>query len=152
MKKLLVFVLIATAGGSVNAQTTSFFQLVSKGTPQQVQAAIRKGADVNARGDDDWTPLMEAAWYNLNPEVISTLLRGGADARAQTKDGYTALMYAAGRQSPTVITMLLKAGADVKAWDTLSMTALMWAAVYNQDPWSDHHASQRRRGRGGQGH
>ncbi len=73
MKQLLVFILVVTAGDSANAQATSFFQLVSKGTPQQVRAAIRKGADVNARGDDDWTPLMEAAWYNLNPAVISTL-------------------------------------------------------------------------------
>ena len=45
MKELLVAILILTAAGSTDAQTTNFFDLVKTGTPQQIQAAINQGAN-----------------------------------------------------------------------------------------------------------
>jgi len=44
MKELLVAVLILTAAGLTDAQTTNFFELVKTGTPQQIQAAINQSA------------------------------------------------------------------------------------------------------------
>jgi len=72
-----------------------FFALVRTGTPQDVQAAISNGADVNARNSYDKTPLMEAAEYNQHPEVITALLAAGADIKARDILGGTALMLAA---------------------------------------------------------
>ncbi len=106
------------------------------GTPQDVQAAISKGADVNARDSLGMTALMYAAQSNSDPEVIITLLQAGADMEAKGPLGRTALMIAAqSNQNSKVIAALLKAGADVNMRDTFGgMTALMYAATYNPNP------------------
>ena len=74
--------------------STDFFQLVKTGTAQSVQAAISKGADVNAQHKGGQSPLMVAAKYNQNPEVIITLLKAGADVKAKNRHGKTAFDYA----------------------------------------------------------
>jgi ankyrin repeat protein len=107
----------------------SFVELVETGTPQQIQAAIDLGEDVNARDKFlGWTALMYAARFNKNPEVITTLLKAGADVNAKDTDGWTALMWAAWKnQDIRVITKLLKAGADVKAESNEGKTAFDYA-------------------------
>ena len=100
MKRLipLFFVLVlpmALFAQNANAQgTADFFQLVKTGTPQSVQAAISKGADINAQNKRGLSPLMFAARYNQSPEVIMTLLKAGADAKAKSRHGKTAFDYA----------------------------------------------------------
>jgi serine/threonine protein kinase len=107
----------------------AFFELVSNGTPQRVQAAIKAGEDVNARGETGMTPLMYAAATNGFPEVITILIKAGADVNARNTDGSTPLMWAAQfNQNPEVIQMLVKQGADVNAQSQSGMTPLMLAA------------------------
>lgn len=104
-------------------------QLASFGTPQQIQAAIDKGAAVNATTRyDRWTPLMVAAACNSNPEVIKTLLEAGADVNAQSLDGKTPLIFAViNNENPVVFTALLAARADAKTKDKDGKTALDYA-------------------------
>src|SRR5271157_906333 len=118
MKRLLAAILIMTGAGPIGAQTKDFFELVRRGTPEQIRTAVSMGADVNARDSDDWTPLMDAADYNPSSEVIATLLKAGADVNAWDTLGMTALNWAAmHNQNPKVIATLLKAGADPEARD-----------------------------------
>ena len=131
-----VFALLLLA--SAYAQTTDFFELVRTGTPQEVQTAIDKGADLSARDNGfGLTPLIAAAAYNKNPEVVTTLLRAGADLEARDSvHGGTALLWAATwNQNPDMITTLLKAGADIEARNLLEgRTALLWAAHEGVNP------------------
>jgi ankyrin repeat protein len=138
-KRIVVAVVIAvlvalalTGCLSTNTQTKDFFELVTAGTPQDVQAAISKGADVNARDKDDMTPLMCAAETNKNPEVITILLKAGADIKAQDLHySQTPLMWAAwDNPNPEVIATLLKASADIEERNF----ALMCAAWNNPNP------------------
>jgi len=123
-KRIVVAVVLAVImAASAYAQTSDFFQLVSNGTAQQVQAAIKNGADVNAQDKDGKTPLM-AAVLNPNAGVIDTLLKAGANINAQQNDGGTALMYAAISNPPEMIATLLNAGTDAKAKDREGKTAL----------------------------
>ncbi len=95
-----------------------FFELVKTGTSQSVQAAIKRGAKVDARDNNGWTQLMWATAFNQNPEVITTLLAAGADPKAHARygTGGTPLMLATMyNQNPEMITLLLKAGADINA-------------------------------------
>ena len=62
--------------------------------PRAVRKLIDGGADVNARDEDDNTPLILAAFY-ANPECVALLLQKGADANAANKAGVTALIRAA---------------------------------------------------------
>ena len=139
MKKRIVIaaVLSVVLAASANAQTTLSFLVASEGTPQEVQAAIDKHADVNAYVGD-MTPLIIAATLNKDPEVITTMLKAGA--KLEAKDlrhgiGGTALVWAAYDNSNSeVIATLLKAGADIKARTVDNRTALMWASLNNSNP------------------
>jgi ankyrin repeat protein len=130
-KRMVVTVVLAllVAVSSAYAQTTDFLKLVQTGTPQDVQAAISNGADVNARDLLDMSPLMDAAWENSNPEVIIVLVKAGADINAHGGiSDWSVLSWAAIYNSnPEMITTLLRAGADAKAKNKLGKTALYWA-------------------------
>lgn len=136
-RRVVAAVLAVLMAASAYAQTTDFINLVVRGTTQDVQAALDKGADVNARDRNGLTPLLTAAAYNTNPEVVVVLVEAGADTEARDSvHGSTALMWAARlNQNPDVITALLKAGANLNAQSTLAgKTALAWAADRGANP------------------
>ncbi|MDR1136781.1 MAG: ankyrin repeat domain-containing protein, partial [Synergistaceae bacterium] len=76
-------------------QKKDFFELCKNGTPREIDAAVKSGADVNASDNDGDTVLIYAARYNKNADVILSLTGAGADVNAKSKNGWTALMYAA---------------------------------------------------------
>ncbi len=72
-------------------QDTSFHELVKTATPpQEIKEEINNGANIEARGERERTPLMYAAWFNQNPGVITTMLDAGADGKARNKEGKNA--------------------------------------------------------------
>lgn len=79
----------------------------------QVKARV-KTAEVNAKNNDDQTPLMFAAMSDPSPEAISTLVRAGADVNAKKNP------------KPEIIAALVKAGADVNAKDIGGKSVLDW--------------------------
>jgi len=112
------------------SQEANFSWICKSGSPQAVQAAVDKGADVNApQPDNGMTPLIAAARYNTNILVTAILVKAGAEVDARDRQyGATALMWAA-NANPTVVRTLLKAGADISARDLKNdATPLMWAA------------------------
>jgi ankyrin repeat protein len=134
---------IAAAAGFSQGQ--DIFYLAAQGSADQVMAAIRAGADVNARvkpaaNDDaeDMTLLMLAAGRRGDPDVISALIKAGVDVNARTTRGairgMTALMYAAvNGRAPKAVFPLLAAGADVNAENKQGTTALLFAASSNKN-------------------
>jgi uncharacterized protein len=105
-------------------------QAVLSGIFQDVERAIRNGADVNAQDSDGRTALLNAALGYPRLKVIDALLKAGADVNAKDISGITALIWAVhpvGASNPDVVSLLLKAGADVNAKDGTGTTALMEA-------------------------
>ena len=99
MKKFFPVVLSLAffiSAGAVEAAMTEaqFFELCKSGKPQEIETAIKDGADVNAKDDNDVTALMFAAVNTANPEVIRVLIKAGADVNAKNKFGNKALYYA----------------------------------------------------------
>jgi ankyrin repeat protein len=93
---------------------------------------LTAGADINAVGSQDMTPLMAAAAFGRNPEVVHVLLQAGADLRAVDDSGRTALMWAANlNPNPQIVRALLAAGADVHARDGRGNTVLVIAVALN---------------------
>ena len=134
MKRLIV-VLIGCFVFSSLAYSKDIFDIAKNGTPDEIESAVKAGADVNARDKHGLTPLMMAAETNTNPDVITVLVNSGADVNARDKYGRTPLMEAAlGNKNPDVITMLLNSGADVNARDNGDFTPLMCAAILNTNP------------------
>ena len=91
MNKIIIYLIIMIFF-TVGLFGQSLFDHIRTGTPEEIQAIIEAGADLNARGDHGQTPLMEAAKRTAKPEVISILLEAGADVNARRPDGKTALM------------------------------------------------------------
>jgi ankyrin repeat protein len=86
-----------------------------------VEVLLQRGADINARDDDERTPLHRAA--ELGPEAVRVLLRHGADTNLVDRWGYTPLVWAISGQQPEgkeVAQLLLEAGAD---YDLTAATA-----------------------------
>ena len=75
------------------AQVTALHAAVSSNQPQIVAWLLDAGADVNARQQMDYTPLMGAA-ANARVDILELLLSRGADPSLQTTDGKTAAALA----------------------------------------------------------
>ena len=133
---LISLVCFAVSSGPVNAaiSDSDFLDLCETGTLQQIEEAIKDGANINARNDDQETPLMLAAWSNSDPEVITALVKAGAQVNEKDKVGDTPLMFATTSNSnPDVTAALVKAGADINAKNNEGSTALI-LAVKNNPP------------------
>ena len=119
----------------VKLSDEEFIELSRFGTPQEVEAAIKGGSNVNARSSIGPTALMFAAASSNDPEVLTVLLENDAAINAQDPGGSTALMYAAMYSSnPEVLTVLLENGADINAIDSGGYTTLMKAVYGNPNP------------------
>jgi ankyrin repeat protein len=68
-----------------------------KGNTARVRELLENGVNVNMRGPDQNTPLMEAA-YAGHAETVKLLLERGADLSARKRDGATAGTLASNSQ------------------------------------------------------
>ena len=103
---------------------------IIKGSISEINQAIQNGANVNAKDNAGWTPLIFACAKKASKEVIELLIAKGAKVNAKTNGGWTLLMVAAyNKASKEVIELLIAKGADVnaKAKDD-GWTPLMFAA------------------------
>ena len=83
--------------------------------PGGVDQAIEAGADVNTRGDDDWTPLHLAAVMD-QPSSVDSLLAAGADPEPLTIKGETPLVLAVWAGSADSADLLVAYGAADLRW------------------------------------
>ena len=148
MKKLTallfcVFILAVLSNCRAEAAMSmeEFFKLCREGAPQQIEAAIKAGANVNAKDNYGWTPLKVTLWERdrgkENKEVLNVLIKAGADVNAKDKGGWTNFMAAACLENdPEILNIFIKAGADVNANSDEGVTPLM-LAVADFANWGD---------------
>ena len=82
----------------------------AKGDGERMKELMAGGADMHAKDENGWTPLMHAAWSGKTVIVLN-LLAGGADAQAVNSAGETALVKAGQRGFTDIIHLLENAGA-----------------------------------------
>lgn len=88
-----------------------------------VVVLLERGAQVNGKDEDGWTPLLWSAWSGM-PKVVETLLNKGADVNAADRQGNTALIIAARRGLDGIVEALLAKGADKRMANRTGLTAL----------------------------
>ena len=116
--------------------TTPLHLTADRGHTEVVELLISKGADVNAKMKDGWTPLHSAARYGRKGhrhwEITELLIANGADVNAITNQGehfhvkypWTPLHIAAINGHKEIAELLIAAGADVNAEDGDGYTPL----------------------------
>ena len=133
---VLVMSFICFAAGAELAlaaiSDSDFLELCESGALQQIEDAINDGANINARNEDQESPLMLAAWGNSDPKVITALVKAGAEINAKDKVGDAPLMFAAiSNSNPEIVKALVEAGAEVNAKNDKGSTPLILAVKNN---------------------
>ncbi|HCU22669.1 MAG TPA: hypothetical protein DF698_07285, partial [Candidatus Atribacteria bacterium] len=107
------------------------------GTPQDVQKAIKNGADINCQDEElGWTPLMSAMLNESGQEIVTLLVEAGAQVNLANWQGMTALMVAADTGDEDLVSYLLEHGAKLYINDVESeygFSPLIWAAKNNEN-------------------
>lgn len=130
---LFFSILCSPALASESDAGRSFLDICESGTAQEIELALRDGASVFDRDEENFTPLMAAAIGN-STGALSVLLKAGAAVNTSDLMGLTPLMYAAGNnRDANVCQALIEAGAAVNESDDEGFTPLMYAAI-NNDP------------------
>ncbi len=125
----------APAEGKNRPVDETYLDAVRSGNQPAVEAALAKGADVNARRsftiDKGFgEPTMLAVPY---PKLLAYLLDHGADINAANDYGFNALHTAAGRPgNHESLELLVKRGADINRANRNGQTAIAIAVNDNQ--------------------
>lgn len=98
-----------------------------------IQKALRKGAEIDCKDDDGYTPLCRAYIRDGNEEIVSFLLENGADVNAQWTSRRTPLHNACIDGRDELVSIFLKNGANVKAKDAGGDTPLHHACRQGHD-------------------
>ncbi|XP_047499028.1 ankyrin-1-like isoform X2 [Penaeus chinensis] len=107
----------------------TLLHLASQGSSGQVlQMLLSRGASVDARTSQGFTPLMIAAQRGAT-EALGLLLAHRANPKLSTPNGTTALHLAVQSQDSSAVTALLDAGVDVNATKADGSTPLHIAAA-----------------------
>jgi ankyrin repeat protein len=116
-------------GACSREYTTEMMNAAKDGNLQSVQAAAKRGADVNERSNKGKTPLMFAASEN-KLDVVRWLIEQGADVNAADNFGTTALIVAATSGHHEVVKLLLENGANAKVRDQSGGAPLVNAVYF----------------------
>ncbi|MDO8450822.1 MAG: ankyrin repeat domain-containing protein [Rhodoferax sp.] len=102
-----------------------------RGHTHMVQLLLRAGANVNAVGLNELTPLMNAVKLD-RLGVARVLLKAGASTRVLDRAGDNLLAVAVTENYPDMLALLLKQGVDPDLADGNGLTALYWAEYLNR--------------------
>ena len=95
--------------GEAHPPDISIREATATGNIEAVKHHLAAGTDVNAKSDDGWTHLHNAAGFGQK-EVAELLIAKGADVNAKDKDGVTPLDAAIGLKRTETIDLLRKHG------------------------------------------
>lgn len=99
------------------------------GDPAMLRFLLDATAEIDARDDEDKTPLHRAAIHG-NTDAAKLLIERGADIEAvDDRYGFTPLISAALSGRLEIVRLLIKAGANIEARDRSGRTALREAAT-----------------------
>ncbi len=124
---LFAMVIMVTAVAGCRHSTPMMIDAAKEGDVAKLEKLIRRGGDVNTKGEYDITPLHNASWHG-HIDIAVLLIRKGADVKAKDEHVVTPLHCAAENGHRDIVALLIEKGADVNAKEIIDCTPLHWAA------------------------
>jgi|GEM_PF-3495472 len=112
-----------TAPAAEPLTVDQFIFIAKAGAPEELQAAIDSGFDINEPDRLGRTALTEALLVGANANALA-LLEAGADVRLAGREGYTPLILASNNGDLDLVNTLLEKGADPRRANDIGVTAL----------------------------
>lgn len=112
-----------TEGADLQAELSN---AVIANSPERVAFLLDKGADINGRDNQGYTPLHHAARSRMSP-MVKILVGHGANVNERDSDGFTPLLHAINRNHVPTIAALVESKADVELATTQAIRPLTWA-------------------------
>lgn len=107
----------------------ALFDAVDRNDPAAITAALASGANIEARGEGERTPLVEAT-KNDAVAAASTLILAGADVNAKDSMQDSAFLYSGAEGLNEILALTLAHGADVDSVNRYGGTALIPASEH----------------------
>ena len=136
LKQPLIMVDLKNIFLKIISDDSLILNVAKSGSPEALDFLIASGANIEARNEEEDTPLMLAS-VRESSECLRSLIRARADVNARNKDGLTALIrsvfpgprgWGFSTGSTDCVQTLLGARADILARNYLSrLTAMDWA-------------------------
>jgi len=101
-----------------------------RGDAKEIKRLVAAGANVNAVGQHNITPLWWAAWRE-NYEGFAALLDNGANPNVQRAEGYPIMHLIADMKDARLLAAALKHGGDPNLRDSQSSETPLFPAVQN---------------------
>ena len=102
----------------------ALFRAAAKGTVADIEAVLRRGVDVNARGAVLAGPAILHAASAGRAENVRALIEHGAEVDRPNRYGNTALIMAVSKEHADTVAVLLAAGADPERTSINGQSAL----------------------------
>jgi len=117
---------VAKQGIGSEAALWELWRVAETGAVDQLETALARAGDVNARNKHGMTALMRAAHQGHEP-MVRALLRHGADPNLTRSDKFTALALAAFFGHTETVRTLIEHGAKTEVVTRCNTSAYMWA-------------------------
>ena len=124
----IVQVLVEAGADTSGLTLVEFMKAAKSGDESRVQDLLESGVDIEVRGANGFTALMNASDHGRE-SCVRLLLQAGADVHAKSSHGSTALTCASESGHEACVRALLETGADVHASDNDGDTALACASL-----------------------
>jgi ankyrin repeat protein len=95
-----------------------------------VSDCLKRGADIETRGEEDFTPLLLAVKNNAT-EIALLLIANGANVHQVTEFGDAALHWAAKNDNAHIAAQLIEKLADINQLNNRACSPLMICAIFN---------------------
>jgi len=126
---LLIFNSLSFLLAQEHEKDNELIEAVYNNDVDAVKRLLTEGANVNAKTQEDVTPLMYAA-QNGNKEILEMLLASGASVNEKPTDGFSALSSACLFNHLDVAITLIENNADINTFNIYGATPLMIASAY----------------------
>lgn len=132
MNKKTIIIALCFFALSLPSTAQTIWMSAIKGKVNDVEAALSKGTDINAKGNSGYTLLFFAVAGNQY-KMVEYLLGKGAESAITNNEGNSPLIYAISQDNKKMVKLLIEKAADVNLPGKGGVFPIEYAMTYGRD-------------------